>query len=133
MTKLAKFLPQVDIIDGLAQRISNKYPDVTGKCEHVAKELTAELNKRGINAKHAVGTFLLDEPDAEKYMECDDWDGQDEYNVNHDWVEVEGKILDITAKQFRKSVNENIPDIVYIRFSDPLYSRYRLVNYYGGR
>lgn len=130
--KLTQFLPQADIIDGLSQRISNKYPDVTGRCELVAKELTGELNKRGINAKHAVGTFLLDTPDAEKYMECDDWEEQDEYNPNHDWVEVEGKILDLTAKQFKESVNENIPDIVYINFSSPLYSRYRFINYYGG-
>lgn len=132
MQKLAQFLPQADIIDGLAQRVSNKYPDVTGRCEIIAKELASELNKRGVKAKHVVGTFLLDEPDAEKYMECDDWDGQDEYNVNHDWVEIEGKILDITAKQFKKSMYTTLPDIVYIDYKDPLYLRYKFVNYYGG-
>lgn len=131
MTKLTKFLKQNDIILAVAERVSEKYPDVSGKCERISKELANELKKYGVNAKHVVGNFTLDEPDAEKYMGCTDMNVQDEYEVNHDWVEIEGRILDITAKQFRKSVSENIPDILYIRFSDPLHARYRFLNNYG--
>jgi len=131
MQKLAKFLPQVDVILAIAERVSNKYPNTKGACELIARDLVKELKIRGINAKHVVGNFTLDEPDAEQYMDCDCWDGQDEYEVNHDWVEVEGKILDVSAKQFRKSVSENIPDIVYIGYTNPLRKRYKFLNYYG--
>lgn len=129
---LAELLSKDNIISGISQRIIQKYPNVKGSCELIAKDLAKELNNHGVNAKHVVGNFILDEPDAEKYMDCDDWDGQDEYEVNHDWVEVEGKILDISAKQFRKSVGDSIPDIVYIGHSHPLYARYKFLNYYGG-
>lgn len=131
MTKLAKFLPQPNLILAIAERVSNKYPNVKGACEIIAKDLAKELRNRGINAKHVVGNFKLDEPDAEQYMDCDCWDGQDEYEVNHDWVEVEGKILDISAKQFKKSVDDYIPNIVYINYSDPLHKRYKFLNYHG--
>lgn len=131
MTKLAKFLPQNNVILAIAERVSNKYPNVKGACELIAKDLARELRSRGITAKHVVGNFTLDEPDAEQYMDCDCWDGQDEYEVNHDWVEVEGKILDVSAKQFRKSVSDIIPDIVHIGYSDPLRKRYKFLNYYG--
>jgi hypothetical protein len=131
MTKLTKFLPQANLILAIAERIANKHPNVKGACELIAKDLTKELRSRGVNAKHVVGNFTLDEPDAEQYMECDCWDGQDEYEVNHDWVEVEGKILDVSAKQFRKSVTEYIPNIVHIGYSDPLHKRYKFLNYYG--
>jgi hypothetical protein len=131
MEKLAKFLPQNDVILTVASRISSKYPNTTGKCEIIAKDLAGELKRKGINAKHVVGNFTLDEPDAEKYMECDCWDGQNEYEVNHDWVEIEGRILDVSAKQFGESVNDTIPNIVYIGHMDPLGQRYKFLNYYG--
>lgn len=129
---LTELLSKDNIISSVSQRVLQKHPNVKGECEIIAKDLTQELKKRGVSAKHIVGTFILDEPDAEQYMDCDDWDGQDEYSVNHDWVEVEGKILDISAKQFRKSVQDSIPDIVYITHSHPLYARYQFLNYYGG-
>lgn len=132
MEKLAKFLPQNDVILTVASRVSSKYPNTKGKCEIISKDLVEELKSRGINAKHVVGNFILDKPDAEEYMECDCWDGQDDYEVNHDWVEVEGKILDVSAKQFKKSVGDSIPNIVFIGHSDPLSWRYKFLNYYGG-
>jgi hypothetical protein len=70
-----------------------------------------------------LGEFTLDEPNAESYMECDEFSG-DEYKVNHDWVNVEGKILDISASQFRKDVYDDIPDVVFIDHKSPLYLRY---------
>jgi hypothetical protein len=130
---LLELLSKDDIIAGISQRIIQRYPNVNGACEIIANDLARELNNKGVRAKHVVGNFILDEPDAEEYMDCDCWDGHDEYEVNHDWVEVEGKILDISAKQFRKSVRDSIPDIVHIGHADPLYSRYKFLNYYGGK
>ena len=123
MTQLTKFLPQNNIVLAIADRVNRKYPDSTGRCAIMAADLVKELGKYKINAIHVVGEFTLDEPNAESYMECDEFSG-DEYKVNHDWVNVEGKILDISARQFKKDVHENIPDIVFIDYKSPLYLRY---------
>lgn len=123
MTKLTKFLPQNNIVLAIAERVNRKYPDSTGRCAIMAADLVKELNKYKINAIHVVGEFTLDEPNAEYYMQCDEFSG-DEYKVNHDWVSVEGKILDISARQFKKDVHEDIQDIVFIDYKSPLYLRY---------
>lgn len=108
--------------------VRNKYTVITGACELMAKDLCNELRKRNIRCTHSVGLFRLDEPDAEKYVYYDDEEGRDEYEVEHDWVEVEGKILDISASQFRKSVEDEIPDIVFINHTSPLCQRYYYLN-----
>ena len=123
MTQLTKFLPQNNIVLAIAERVNRKYPDSTGRCAIMAEDLVKELSKYKINAIHVLGEFTLDEPNAESYMECDEFSG-DEYKVNHDWVNVEGKILDISARQFKKDVHEDIPDIVFIDYKSPLYLRY---------
>lgn len=123
MTQLTKFLPQNNIVLAIAERVNRKYPDSTGRCAIMAADLVKELSKYKINAIHVLGEFTLDEPNAESYMECDEFSG-DEYKVNHDWVNVEGKILDISARQFRKDVHEDIQDIVFIDYKSPLYLRY---------
>ena len=81
----------------------------------------AALKKYNINANIVEGLFVLDEPNAGKFITEYD----DEYEVPHDWINIEGKILDISSKMFRKSVHENIPDVVYIGFRSPLYVRYK--------
>jgi hypothetical protein len=48
----------------------------------------------------------------------------DEYLVDHDWVTVEGKILDVSARQFKRDVNDQIPDVVFIDYTSPLFLRY---------
>jgi hypothetical protein len=123
MQKLTKFLPQHNIILAIAERVNRKYPNASGYCAVMAKDLTEELTKYKINATHVMGEFTLDEPNAEKYMECDEFSG-DEYKVNHDWVSIEGKILDISARQFREDVHEEIPDVLFIDHTSPLYLRY---------
>jgi len=123
MQKLTKFLPQNNIILAIAERINRKYPNAFGHCAVMAKDLTEELMKYNIKAEHVMGEFALDEPNAEKYMECDEFSG-DEYKVNHDWVRVEGKILDISARQFRTDVHEEIPDVLFIDHTSRLYLRY---------
>jgi len=94
----------------------------------MAQELVKELRSRGIRAEHVMGIFTLDEPGAWRYRSDED-EEFDEYEVNHDWVSVEGKILDISADQFRKYVHIPIPDVVYISYSDPLYRYYREMGY----
>ena len=61
------------------------------------EELVSDLNKKGIRSNHVMGIFTLDEPGAWKYRSEED-EEFDEYQVNHDWVNVEGKILDISAQ-----------------------------------
>lgn len=128
--KLTDFMPQQNVILGVAEMVSRRFPNFEGACELMSAELVKELKKRNVRALHAVGTFRLDEPDAERYAEYEE-DGHDEYEVAHDWVEVEGKILDISAKQFAKSVHEKLPNIVFIGYDSPLYNRYQLINYHG--
>lgn len=123
MQKLTKFLPQHNIILAIAERVNQKYPSAFGNCAVMSKDLAEELVKYKISATHVMGEFTLDEPEAEKYMQCDEFSG-DEYRVNHDWVSVEGKILDISARQFREDVHEEIPDVLLIDHTSPLYLRY---------
>ncbi len=119
---LSGMLSNDDIILGLAERIQNKYPqNPRGYCAPMSKELLAALKKYNIQANIVEGLFVLDEPNAGKFITQYD----DEYEVPHDWLNVQGKILDISAKMFRKSVHENIPDVVYINFRSPLYIRYK--------
>jgi hypothetical protein len=125
---LQQFVPSDDLILAIAERTKNKFPSSNGKCEYMAQELTKALVERGIRANHVMGIFTLDEPGAWKYRSNEDED-LDEYSVNHDWVNVEGKILDISADQFKKYVHTSIPSVVYIRYSDPLYRYYNQLGY----
>lgn len=126
--ELQQFIPTDHIILAIAAKVKKKFPSSNGKCEYMAKELAAVLNEKGIRSNHVMGIFTLDEPGAWKYRSDEDAEF-DEYQVNHDWVNVEGKILDISADQFKKYVNRDIPSIVYIRYSDPLYRYYEQLGY----
>lgn len=125
--KLTQFLPQADIIEGLAIRVKNKYPE-KGMCEFIAKALVKELKSRGINAKHVEGNFTLDEPAAYQFVSPLD-EVNDDYTIDHDWVEVEGVIIDPAASQFRKYVYDEIPSIVMANHTHPLYTKYEPKNY----
>ena len=126
--KLARQLNPDDQILLIANSVNEKFPDATGQCEIISSEVVRRLTADGIRAEHAVGEFQLDQPDAFNYMDGDDEDGQDLYQVNHDWVEIGTKILDISARQFRKSVSVDLPDVVYIDYNHPLYTRYQRLN-----
>lgn len=125
--KLTQFLPQADIIQGLAIRVKNRYPE-KGMCEFIAKDLVKELKSRGINAKHVEGNFTLDEPAAYQFVSPLD-EVNDDYTIDHDWVEVEGVIVDPAATQFRKYVYDEIPNIVMANHTHPLYTKYEPHNY----
>lgn len=125
---LKQFVPSDQIIISIAHRVKSKFPSSDGKCEYMSRSLMEELMKNGIRANHVMGIFTLDEPGAWKYRSDEDED-LDEYSVNHDWISVEGKILDISADQFRKYVHKSIPDVVYINYSNPLYTHYNELGY----
>lgn len=125
--KLTRLLPQSDIILGLAERIKAKYPE-KGHCSYIAKDLVSELLKHGIRAKHAQGNFHLDEPAAYIFISPRDTEN-DEYTIEHDWVEIEGVIVDASATQFKGYVDCEIPNIVMANHLHPLYTRYELVKY----
>lgn len=119
---LSDFMPQHDVIDALAHRVKQRYP-LKGACAYIAKDLAKELRARGISAKHVVGNFHLDEPGAFEYVAPLD-ELTDEYTVNHDWVEVEGRIIDASASQFKKYVHEDIPEVVIADYKHPLFTKY---------
>lgn len=125
--KLAEFLPQNEIILSVARNIKSKYPE-KGACAYIARDLTNELKKRGIYAKHIVGNFHLDEPASYLFLSPQDTDN-DEYTIEHDWVEVGGNILDPSASQFKKYVNCDVPEIVYINHKHPLSTKYEFIRY----
>ena len=126
---LLQQIPQHNHVLAIAERVKQKFPSPKGQCEFMAKELAASLKKAGIRANHVMGNFHLDEPGAYDYMSPEDEEGQDDYIVNHDWVTVEGKILDISASQFRQYVNQEIPEIVFISYTDPLHNHYEELGY----
>lgn len=119
---LADAISQNDLISALCQRIQSKYPtNPQGYCAPMTNELRKELLKYNIKSNKIEGLFVLDGPYASKFITHYD----DDYEVPHDWLEIEGKILDISAKMFRKYVSDEVPDIVHIGYSSPLYSRYK--------
>jgi len=76
-------------------------------CLPISRELKQELVKYGYNAIIVQGTFNIDEPNPEYYEDIDEEDDNYEqilYNPLHYWVEVNGIIIDITAKQFEDEV-----------------------------
>lgn len=119
--ELRTAISQPDLLLALCQRIQGKYPNPQGHCAAMTNQLQAELEKYGIKTRKVEGLFVLDGPYASKFITHYD----DEYEVPHDWLEHEGKILDISAKMFRKYVDDKIPDIVHINYTSPLYSRYK--------
>ena len=125
--QLTKLLSRNEIIDAIATRVKSKYPG-KGTCEFITKELVKELSLRGIFAKHVSGNFHLDEPASYLFVNPLD-EVNDEYTIDHDWVEVEGMIVDAAASQFRKYVYEEIPDIVMANHTHPLYTKYEPLKY----
>lgn len=122
--KLIESLNQHEVVLAIAERINVKYPDAFGRCSLMAEDLAVELKKHGIPARHVMGQFQLDEPTASKYTDGDNDEPVDEYLVDHDWVTVEGKILDVSTRQFKRDVNDQIPDVVFIDYTSPLFLRY---------
>lgn len=126
--KLVPCLSQNDVVSSIIERVQNKYPDPKGLCQFIARDLMDELTSKGINSKHVVGYFHLDEPGVYEFIGLKT-KVVDEYMVDHDWIELEGKILDLSAIQFQKYVYEQIPKVVHIGYSHPLFVKYEPLKY----
>ena len=126
--KLAQQLPQSSIIQAVAEEVRKKYPDPKGLCEFISQALVEGLRKRGIYAQHAVGNFHLDEPGAFEFI-GPKRKSHDDCIIEHGWVEVEGKIVDASASQFRKYVHVDIPEIAIIDYRNPLFEKYETLKY----
>lgn len=81
-------------------------------CLEAANELRAELQKKGIKAIVVQGTFEVDNGIIE-----DDFE-EELFQPLHYWVEVQGKVLDITGSQFQEFVNEDLPEIAFGNYNN---------------
>jgi hypothetical protein len=101
--------------------ILGEFSCTTAVCLEASKALSEKLNEAGYNAKVVEGTFEIDFPDQEYYDEED----EDMYIPKHFWVEVNNKLLDITADQFQDEVDgEELQEIAYGTYQDyPRYER----------
>jgi hypothetical protein len=97
---------------------------VKGNCEPISHDISLELRKNKMPAHHVVGNFILDKPEANKYMKCANIKILDSYQVNHDWVEVGPFIIDATIKQFQPSVKQKLPEVGFLSPNDNLCNRY---------
>jgi hypothetical protein len=104
---------------------------IKGNCEPISRDIANDLIAHGINAKHAVGNFILNKPDAKKYMGKFADKVVDDYQVNHDWVQIGNYIVDATIKQFQPSVLEKLPLIGFFGPSNQLSNRYTLKKYHN--
>ena len=123
---LTDYIPRDQLAISLAEKIRLKYLPVKGKCQFIARDLVRELNDNGISARHISGIFSLDKP-AVYIFSPNESDGEDDYSVNHDWVEIEGKILDPSADQFQKYVDTKIPVVEFIDYNHPLFTKYNYI------
>jgi hypothetical protein len=110
-------------IEEIAKNARNKvlkhWGDLRAVCLDVSRYLRNQLIKNGYKAIVVQGTFAVDEPNME-YCEDLDQDNEDDakaiYNPLHYWVEVNGKILDLTADQFNDEIEnelDKMPEIVF--------------------
>ncbi len=86
--------------------------DLKSYCLDVSRELVEELKKWSIPAKVVQGEYEVDIGVIE-----DDYEDEI-FNLLHYWVEVGGKVLDISAKQFQEFVNEDLDEITYGKYSE---------------
>lgn len=107
--------------------------DVKAMCLSISKSLRDELIKNGYGKAMVVaGEFYVDSPDESLWEDnlSNIEEGEEpNHMVLHYWVELNGKIIDITASQFNDELdNEKMPKIVIGTYDE--LSRYNFVNYY---
>lgn len=82
----------------------------TAQCYEASLELYRELRNAGFGASIVGGTFEIDEPDPEVTPK-EAWETGDAYFPWHWWVEVDGRVVDITADQFDHEVDGGVGPI----------------------
>jgi hypothetical protein len=83
-------------------KVKGNTEDLGCYCAIASHALMTALKKSGINAKLVVGFF--DENEEWDYND----DGNEQYEANHCWVEVDGYYIDITATQFIQHSDEEV-------------------------
>ena len=82
--------------------------DLNAYCMEASEKLALRLNAAGFKTAKAIrGWYEVDEGIIE-----DDSD-EERFDPTHYWVEVDGKILDITGSQFQEFVSDELPDIAH--------------------
>jgi hypothetical protein len=96
------------------------YDNPKAICLEASRLLKKELEENGFKSDIIMGKFVVDEPlNCADYLEMDD-NEEDNYIYEplHYWIEIEGKILDITADQFQDEIiGDELEEITYIEYS----------------
>jgi hypothetical protein len=108
------------IANSVRGKMVSRYGDsvLSEKCLQVSKVLKKELEDNGFSCNVVQGVFKIDNPDSslEGEMDKDLFESEEEFREAmfyplHYWVEVNGKILDISGSQFNSELNEKWPDV----------------------
>lgn len=101
----------------IREKAIKEHTDLKAMCYEISLELSNELKKHSIDSKVIKGSFYIDTPDESQYE--DDIDEDEMRLAPHFWVEVNNKILDITADQFQDEVEgERLAEITYGDYDD---------------
>lgn len=101
----------IEIAKKVRKEIVSYYGTTKGTCLDASRTLLRELGRCTLkcNPIIAFGEFLLDSNNCK---------------ATHFWVEINDKILDVTADQFNPWVEFNIPEIIYTYYDN--FPRYRV-------
>jgi len=110
------------IIEDFRKTLENDYDwqedkmCMKGTCQSVTKELVDLLNKNGYNAKRVNGRYMNIsddfEPDMSQWSDEDIEEWTPDMGMNHWWVEIGDKIVDVTADQFHPKEEDDYRIII---------------------
>lgn len=107
----------LSIAKAFRNNVIKDHGDLKAMCYEISLGLSHELKKHEIDSKVIKGYFYIDNPDESQYD--DEIDESEMRLAPHFWVEVNNKILDITADQFQDEVEgERIDEITYGNYND---------------
>lgn len=101
------------IAKSVRKEIVSYYGTTEGTCLDASRTLLRELGRLLSKSDPiiAFGEFMLDIPN---------------HTATHFWVEINNKVLDVTADQFNPWVQFKIPKIIYASYDD--FPRYKVEN-----
>lgn len=120
----------------LMKDLQSKYEidDFKSLCLDIAKEVYLFFKKHKIDVSIIQGKFTIDDPDPLVYDEwdVDDFESEEEmeneiYNPIHFWNEVDGKVLDLTIRQFQDEVDDELPDFYYGSYENSRYTKVKKI------
>jgi hypothetical protein len=99
--------------------IIRKFGSIDCRCLDASTMLRKKLIKQNYPAKIIEGKFKLDIPVPGPH-------DKPLLTPLHYWVELNNKIIDVTADQFQNAVRENLKDVVYGTYQD--HPRYKITS-----